>query len=147
MFELAGEELGGSAYTACPGTGCPIWEAAAGDHAYKVETGVCEGCRDCGGNPPDEGSSGSGSGSEETEGEAGNAAAPAAHDEAAEVDDLVQDVADIIAWENAGFTTDWSQYPIEIKNLVKYWRSAETDIANIRESRMQTFLKSWFKEQ
>lgn len=110
-----------------------IWESAAGDYDYKVETKVCEGCRDCGGSPP-------------VPGNAGDPPASAA-DEASEIDDLVTDIADIIAWEDAGFATDWDHYPFQIRALVKYWRAAERDVTAIRDTRMQAFLKSWFKEQ
>lgn len=61
--------------------------------------------------------------------------------------DLVNDIADIVAWEHAGFRTEWSQYPFETKRLVQLWRTTEREVAAIQNTRMQIFLKSWLKEK
>lgn len=91
----------------------------------------------CGGNPPDEpvGSGQETVSSEETA------------DEDAEIVDLVNDIADIVAWQQAGFETDWSHYPFETKRLVQLWFSTMSEVAAIQNTRMQIFLKSWFKEK
>jgi hypothetical protein len=137
---MAGEELGGSLYEQCPGTGCDIWEAAAGDYDYKLETGVCAGCTRCGGNPPDEEES-------KVQGPTPNDEVGLDNDQLStnddhEVDDLVADIADIIAWENAGFDTDWSEYDFPTRQLVRIWRSKEREISEIRQTRMQAWLKT-----
>lgn len=125
-------------YARCPGTGCEIWEAAAGDYDYKVETGVCNGCRQCGGNPPeDSGQWSVVSGESEDQ-------KPNTEDQ--EIEDLVNDIADITAWEDAGFPTDWQVYDFTVKQLVRVWRSAEREITEIRDRRMQAFIKGFFKE-
>lgn len=143
MFEELGEEFGGSLYGRCPGTGCDQWEAAAGDYDYKVETDVCGGCRDCGGNPPEPESVQNAECTMHNEDDAD----PEPDADEDEIVDLVNDIADIVDWENAGLQTDWSHYPFETKKLVQLWRSTEREVAAIQNTRMQIFLKSWFKEK
>jgi len=60
---------------------------------------------------------------------------------------MVEEIADIIAWENAGFATDWSHYPYETKELVKVWRNAERDVAAIQMTRTQIWYKAQFKTE
>lgn len=43
--------------------------------------------------------------------------------------------------------TDWDRYPFEYSRLFQVWRNAEREIATIQSSRLQAFIKSWFKEQ
>lgn len=130
MFELLGEEHGGSVYSQCPGDGCDMWDASAGDYDYKIESMVCAGCRDCGGNPPKPPGS-------DTDDEP----------DAGEVNDLVTDIEDIARWQNAGFKTDWSAYDYEICRLVRVWQDAEREVTALQANRMQVFLKSWMKQE
>lgn len=139
MFKNAGEEHGGSVYSRCPGTGCDIWDAAGGTHEYKVETGVCAGCRQCGGNPPMVSDEATGTGDESDK--AGDAELT---DD--EIDDLIGDVEDIVKWENAGFATDWMHYDFDTWLLVREWRDAERDVTALQATRMQMFIKGFFKE-
>lgn len=53
--------------------------------------------------------------------------------ESDDVEDLIDEIADIINWENAGFTTDWSVYPFEYQILNVVWRFSERQIREIRE--------------
>ena len=91
---------------------------------------MCAGCRDCGGNPPKP--------EEEPDEEP--------IDEL-ECEEIFRDIEDIVLWQNAGIATDWSLYDYETKRLVLVWRSAEREVALQQQSRMATFIKSWFKEQ
>lgn len=126
-----GEEAGGSVYVRCPGEGkCDLWDAAAGSYDERIEAGITAGCRDCGGRPPLSPDDGEGDSVAESE----------------EVAALIDDIEDIVGWEDAGFATDWRCYRYEIKSLVKYWRLAEREVIEIRATRMQAFIKGFFKE-
>lgn len=66
-----------------------------------------------------------------------------AQDEAEEITELVEEIADIIAWEDGGFSTDWSLYPFEYQKLFVVFRQAERQIERIKEIRFQNFVKSF----
>jgi hypothetical protein len=57
----------------------------------------------------------------------------------------VDDVADIVDWEDAGFETDWSEYSIEIMELVVYWRDAEKNIRELRARRFDALVQGFLK--
>ena len=64
--------------------------------------------------------------------------------EADEVENLVNEIADIVFWEDAGSLTDWNCYPFETHLLYAVWREAEKQIKNTREIVMQMFIKSFW---
>ena len=67
--------------------------------------------------------------------------------EAAEVENLVDEIADIVFWEDAASLTDWTLYPFEYRMLYAVWREAERKVRDIRERRMQTFIKSFWGDE
>ena len=109
----------------CPGEGCDIWDAAAGDYEYKVETKVCSGCRDCGGVPPKP-----------------PAEDDPEYDDLEELEDLFDEIEDIIEWENGGFVTDWTVYPFEVRYLVRIWRNCELEIKRLQASWLHAYIKA-----
>jgi len=54
---------------------------------------------------------------------------------AAEDNDLVAEIEDIVFWELGGQKTDWSHYPFEYYRLFCIWRRTERQIDNMRRSR------------
>ena len=63
-----------------------------------------------------------------------------------ELESDVDEIFDIADWENAGEKTDWSIYPFEFKQMYFHLRKAEKIISELREMRMQSFLKGWMSE-
>jgi hypothetical protein len=71
-------------------------------------------------------------------------------DEASEIDpeeieEIVDDIADMIFLANGGLETDWNEYPIEIYRLFCEWRKAEKDVTERRSQFTQAFMKSLCK--
>lgn len=64
--------------------------------------------------------------------------------DAGEVEKLVNEIADIVFWEDAGSGTDWTLYPFETRQLYGIWREAEKQIAKIQAAKMQMFIKSFW---
>jgi hypothetical protein len=62
-----------------------------------------------------------------------------------EINDLVDDIADMIFLADGGDATDWNEYPIEIYRLFCYWRAAERDISDMRERRLDALVKGFLK--
>lgn len=112
----------------CPGDGnCPLWDACGGDYAHKVETMVCAGCPDCGGNPPRP--------VDELDVEVDDR----------EVEEVLTDIEDIAAWETTGHKTDWSCYPYEYARLHRVWQQAVKDVENVRAVRFAAYVKALCK--
>lgn len=127
VFEDSGEDPEGIGGYRCPGEGlCQRWDGAAGD--YEQKTKACIGCpKEC--TPPFE-SRESGE-SRESESDA-------------EIENLVDEIAYIIAWENAGIPTDWSVYSFEHQKLAVIWRETEQQVKRIHSIRLQAYLKGHF---
>lgn len=62
-----------------------------------------------------------------------------------EIEDAVDDITDIVAWEDAGFPTDWTAYSLETKQLYRLWRSTEADVEEERRRRFDALVKSFLK--
>lgn len=113
------------AFYRCEGdAGCVRWQSQKGD-TYEEKVTCCVGCpKGC---------------------------SPPIHPDDAidSIDDEVQDLVDrietLIAWENAGIATDWSEHTFDTQKLFVIWRDAETQLALLHQVRWQTFLKSKFK--
>lgn len=54
---------------------------------------------------------------------------------------LVDQVKYLVAWETAGRPTDWAEYPFEVQSLYVYWRDAEEDVRKLRDFRQATYIK------
>jgi hypothetical protein len=89
---------------------------------------ACVGCGTCDGNPPPDPDT------------------PAAA-EPDQVTSLIDDIEDIVKWENGGHATDWSCYSFAHAKLVTVWREAENHLSRIQTSRMQSFLLGWMKSE
>jgi hypothetical protein len=59
-----------------------------------------------------------------------------------EIDDVVDDIADMIFLEKGGALTDWTQYPIDYYRLFCSWRDAESDVEEMRQRNIQSLIKS-----
>ncbi len=59
---------------------------------------------------------------------------------------MVNEIADIVFWEDAGDVTEWHLYPFETRQLFGIWREAEKQINRIQQGRMQSFIKSFAGE-
>lgn len=127
VLELAGESESGTSQ--CPGTGCSRWENAAGSYEDKVKATL--GCEKCEGRPP----------AAEFEVESSKLKV----EESDEVAELVEEIEDIIEWEDAGHVTDWSCYGFAHARLATVWRKAERYVERRQHGRMQSFLVSWMK--
>lgn len=113
----------------CPGEGqCTRWDNQAGTYEDKVNATI--GCEKCNGNPP---LAETGDGSQET-------------GDGSDIDELVDEIEDIIEWEDGGHPTDWSCYGYAHKRLVTVWRKAERLIERRQQARLQTFLLGWLKQ-
>lgn len=64
-----------------------------------------------------------------------------------DVSELIDEIEDIIIWENAGHQTSWEVYHFDYQILHRHWRQAERQVKEIREIRMQSFLKGWMTEK
>jgi hypothetical protein len=62
------------------------------------------------------------------------------------VSDLVDEIEDIISWEDAGFKTDWSCYGFEYMRLVKAWREAEKIVRRDQNFNIQCLIRSYLKK-
>lgn len=62
-----------------------------------------------------------------------------------EIESAVDDIEDIIRWENAGFKTDWSCYDLETMQLVTVWREAEGVVEEERRRRFDALVKGFLK--
>jgi hypothetical protein len=62
-----------------------------------------------------------------------------------EIEEIVDDIADMIFLADGGLETDWNEYPIEIYRLFCEWRKAEKDVAERRSQFTQAFMKSLCK--
>lgn len=63
-----------------------------------------------------------------------------------DVADLLDEIEDIILWENAGHKIEWELYPFDYAIIHRYWRQAEAEVKAIREIRMQAFIKGWMSQ-
>lgn len=102
-----------------------MWAAAGGDTHEEKEEAVCFGCEMYATKPTDGGGP-SGFSDEE-------------------IEEFVDEIADIVRWEDAGFATDWSAYDLATKQLAVVWREAESDVRLLQTRRLQSFLRGWFK--
>jgi hypothetical protein len=129
VFENAGEDVTETTeIKRCPGESCkqfstrfPKTQGRWKDRAEEA----CAGCGTCDGNIPRK---------------------PQKKTEESSVEDMVSEVADLITWENAGIKTAWEIYPFETALLFKEWRKAELEVSEIRQIRMQAFLRGWMSE-
>jgi hypothetical protein len=123
----AGETFEGGDTTKCPGeSNCDDWNSHTGDDDQATkETKVCLGCPMF-------------SSKTSSENEASEI-----HPQ--EVEEIVDDIADMIFLANGGHETDWNEYGIEIYRLFCEWRRAEKDVAERRSQFTQAFLKSMCK--
>jgi hypothetical protein len=62
-----------------------------------------------------------------------------------EVEEIVDDIADMIFLADGGHETDWNEYPIEIYRLFCEWRKAEKDAAERREQSRHGLERNFFK--
>lgn len=129
VFDNAGEDTAETAeIKRCPGESCHQFSSrfpkTKGRWKDRAEE-ACAGCGKCDGNIPRK---------------------PAKQTQESTADVLVEEVEDLIAWENAGFKTAWEHYPFETAMLFKEWRNAELAVSEIRNIRMQAFLKGWMTE-
>lgn len=62
-----------------------------------------------------------------------------------QIDDLAADIESIVEWEDAGFATDWTEYPFWMKQLAVVWRNAEAEIERLHALRFQAVLKGFLK--
>lgn len=92
------------------------------DHAEK-EDAICRGCPKFGSKP------------------SGGSSQPG--DE--EVEDAVDDIADIVFLENGGAATEWDRYPIETYRLYCLWRQTEAEIEENRRRRFDALVKGFLK--
>lgn len=110
----------------CPGDGeCEIWDAAGGTHEER--SAACADCKLCKAPPlpPD------------------SIAEP--EPDAEEISEIIAEIEDIAAWEEAGFKTDWSVYDFEYMELYRYWVSFEKEARLIHAVRKQAYFKAQFK--
>jgi hypothetical protein len=119
VFEQNGEEYdGGKSH--CPGDGkCEIWDASQGRPRDEREM-VCGDCKRCSGPPP-----------EEIEDPANDATA-----DDGELEDIVDEIADIILYQDAGSSTDWGVYSPEYLWLAGQWRHAEKTLVALRHLKL-----------
>jgi hypothetical protein len=132
VFELAGEELRETAATDDDGEEiepCPGEQACSYFAIATRETGngldACQGCESLPTKP--------------------TAETVAVEDEA-DAESLVDEIRDIRFWEAGGQKTDWTCYPFEYYQLFSVWKDAERQVENIRQARMQAFLKGWMEK-
>jgi hypothetical protein len=62
-----------------------------------------------------------------------------------EAEHIVDEIEDIVLWENAGFATDWSAYEFETMQLVTVWREAEAVVEENRRRRFDALVKGFLK--
>lgn len=62
-----------------------------------------------------------------------------------EIESFVDDLEDIAEWEDAGFTTDWSAYDFDTRQLFKLWRTTEAECKEMRERRLDALVKGFLK--
>ena len=128
VFEHSGETGADGKLERCPGESCKQFASrflkVKGTWKQKAEEAV-SGCGKCDGVPPLE---------------------PATQTSTDEVSELVDEIEDIVLWENAGHKIEWTVYPFEFQLLHRYWRQAEMQVKEISEIRMQAFLKGWMTE-
>lgn len=124
VYEQAGEDPGGAFYRCEGEAGCTRWKNAAGTYDEKLET-VIPGCDKKCSPPPRE---------EDRAARSGDAA----------VRDLVDNTAQLIAWENAGIETDWAEYSFEQQKLFVIWREAEREVEALHKMRVQAWIKAQF---
>ena len=126
MFE-ENYESGEGFFYRCPGMSCPEFAGAAGPEATWEEKVIeaCTNCRKCNGN------------------------APLNPDDSEVVEDdfaaLIEEVEDVISEQDAGFETEITDYTIY--RLVVVYREAEKQVEQVRQARMQAFIKSWMTEK
>lgn len=120
---MFGETFEGGDATKCPGeANCDDWQQPFdGDHDAK-EQAICFGCSRF----PSKGSR-------------------AADISGEEVEELVDEIASITDFEDAGLSTDWTEYPIEYAELAVIWRNAERDCREIRDRYFHALVKSFMK--
>jgi hypothetical protein len=63
-----------------------------------------------------------------------------------EVEEIVDDIADMIFLADGGLETDWNEYPIEIYRLFCEWRKAEKDVAKGDHEITWAFMKGFSNE-
>jgi len=63
-----------------------------------------------------------------------------------EIDFLTDEIERLISLDNCRIQVDWEKKDYDIFYLFQVWRNTEINIENIRQSRMQSFLKGWFKD-
>jgi hypothetical protein len=59
---------------------------------------------------------------------------------------IVFETEQLIDEENAGFAIDWNFHDPELYQLVVEWRRTEKEIENLRQWRMQAFIKGWMEK-
>lgn len=123
MFEQSGESLDGKAGVGqCPGeTDCSYFHQAAGN---TPEEKASEACTNCPKLPTKPRSS-------------------TYKIEETETEELVDEIENIVFYENGGSKTDWSCYPFEYLTLASIWRECERQIENRQRQRMKLFIESF----
>ena len=124
----AGETWEGGDTTKCPGeSNCDDWNAHGDEASHEIkEQKVCHGCPKFVSKPA--------SGEDQT-----------AEIDPEEIEETVDDIADMIFLADGGHETDWTEYPIETYRLFCEWRKAEKHIAERRAKFTQDFMKSFCK--
>jgi hypothetical protein len=62
-----------------------------------------------------------------------------------EIEFVVDEIEDIVRWEDAGFPTDWDAYDYETMQLVVMWRTTEAVVKENRGRRFDALVKSFLK--
>ena len=55
--------------------------------------------------------------------------------------DLVDEIRDLIFWENGGHQPEWNCYPFEYYRLFAEWRNTEMEIKSHREMELQKTIR------
>ena len=129
VFDDSGEhESGNGSVERCPGESCEQFSSrflkTKGRWKDRAEE-ACAGCGKCDGKIP---------------------LKPNRNVQTDELTELIDEIGDIVEWENAGHSTAWEIYPFEYQILHKTWRKAERQVKEIREMRMQAFIKGWMSQ-
>lgn len=122
MYEENGEDVEGNSFYRCPGMECVNFAKEAGATWEGKAKAACTTCDKCNGNFPIDPST-------------------VSEQEVNEVEELVEEIADIIKWENGGIQTDWTAYEFFYQKLVCEWREAEERLKKLERVRLRKLLE------
>jgi hypothetical protein len=124
----AGETFEGGDTSKCPGeTNCDDWNAHGDEDSHEIkEQKVCHGCPMFVSKPSRDAN------------ESGEISL-------SEIEEIVDEIADMIFLADGGHETDWREYPIETYRLFCEWRKAEKNVAERRSQFTQAFMRSFCK--